>query len=169
MDYRNTSWLSGFADGEGCFAIGISHSTIYSLEFTLALRADDKAILSKLQECFGGCLYFAPVSEKQRQRIPGSNPRHDWRVSARADILRLIEYFDRFPLQTKKAADYKVWREAAFVYYRYSKGTGGGRTPRWLCSVMDDYKAEIERLKEYEAQPQYSATEAEEPQLCLNA
>jgi len=168
MDYRSTGWFSGFADGEGTFGLYLHSKGSYIFSFRIGLRADEKPILSKLQGCFGGNLCFTPVSEKQLQRMPGSNPQYHWNVGAKADQLRLIEYFDEFPLQAKKAAEYKVWREAAKFYFRYALGGGPGRSnPQWLCRIMDDYVAELSRLKKYEAQPLELEAKIEDGQLSL--
>ncbi len=167
-DCRETGWFSGFADGEGCFRIVKYKSGSYGLAFSIRLRADDADILDRLKTCVGGNLSFLPVTETQKERRPGTNPQCTWCVASRSDVLKLISYFDRYPLQSKKAADYNIWRQAALLYYRYSVGSHMGKNSKWLGQVMQDYKTECAQLKQYQAKSaDYNEEELEETQLIL--
>jgi len=164
------NWLAGLADGEGCFYIRSKHSAAYTIIFQINLRADDKKILQNLQAALGGSLTFHSVPEKQVERIPGAKPTYSLTVCARRDVLRLIEYFDEYPLRLKKREEYVVWREAAMLYYRYSVGQEGQHgNPLWLAQAMEQYKAELSRLKEYGEQPTDLTIEPADPQLELFA
>jgi hypothetical protein len=119
-------WLAGFTDGEGCFLLVWKRGRekdgprYVNAVFQLTLRADDRPVLAALQTAFGGRLHDAPAG-----RI--GSPSARWMVTHRADRERLIAYFDRFPLRSKKARDYARWREAHGIIV-----ASGGRDPRLL-------------------------------------
>lgn len=112
------AWFSGFADGEASFLIVTTgrppRRPGMSPRFALGLRADDLPVLKQLQAAFGGRLLFNERPQGRADRP--ANPRWLWHVVAKDDLRRLLDYFDRFPLRAKKAADYAVWREAALLY-----------------------------------------------------
>lgn len=111
------AWLAGFTDGEGSFVITATGSPkgnrqpALAPRFTLGLHAADGAILHELRDTFGGSLSF---SERNPDRP--SSDRWTWTVVAKADLRRLVAYFDRFPLRARKARDYATWRAAVEVY-----------------------------------------------------
>jgi hypothetical protein len=109
-DPREDAWLSGFTDGEGCFLIGtVQRGRILAPRFYLGLRADDMAVLEELQRALGGRLHLRPARGADA-------PQCAWLVSSKRELAGLVEYFDRFPLRAKKAADFALWREAVSVY-----------------------------------------------------
>lgn len=109
------AWLAGFADGEASFLIVYTarpgnpagRRPGLAPRFTLGLRADDVDVLRQLCECFGGRLNFD---------IDRGTPRCRWVVQAKADLLGLVRYFERFPPRAKKARDWTLWREAVLLY-----------------------------------------------------
>ncbi len=149
-------YIAGFIDGEGCFLIsrkGHNGRPCFAITFHVAQRADNSLVLELMQEQIGGYLNFEPPTPNQLKRLPGHKPQYRLFVCNRRDVLRLIEYIDQHPLICK-AAEYQVWREAAYLYYRHAPGHGGGRiVPKWLIEAMNGYKTEIERLRKYDAKP----------------
>lgn len=128
-DLAKNAWFSGFAAGEGCFAIFRSQKrgrTYCRPTFGLGLRLDDGRILEELQKCFGGTL--STIKKPQG----GGNPQGRWTVASKASLANLVAYFDRYPLRAKKAQDYSVWREAVGVYLR-----AGGLAPE-LVGLRED-------------------------------
>ena|SRR5271166_2558175 len=117
-------WFTGFADGEGSFTI-MSKNGISSPRFSLTLRADDTAILAELCRCFGGT-----ICTRTRAGTT-SNPQSQWYVGSKKDLRRLIAYFDDFPLRSKKARDYAIWREAVVAY------CANGRTDPTLPNLFE--------------------------------
>ena len=98
------SWFAGFADGEGCFYIGRRRHG-HAPAFSVDLRDDDGDVLIRLRNAFGGRLLWRP-------RIC------TWAVTDKSGLVRLVKYFDRYPLRAKKGRDYLIWREAVSVYRR---------------------------------------------------
>jgi hypothetical protein len=126
VDYERDAWLAGFAAGEGCFMLvqkrqdvqrggKIVRYDVIGVQpwFQLGLREDDRAVLDGLAKSFGGTVRHAKSARKD-----GANrqDRYVWVVCAKTDMRGLVAYFDRFPLRSKKARDYEVWREAVLIY-----------------------------------------------------
>jgi hypothetical protein len=108
-DFKTNAWFSGFADGEAHFGLPrqTNRPAIVPM-FEIQLRADDLAILERLQEVFGGYLRVREINR--------GNPAAGWSVGSKRDLIGLVDYFDRFPLRAKKANDYAIWRRAVLVY-----------------------------------------------------
>lgn len=106
-------WFAGFADGEGCFIIarGGRNNTSFCCAFIIGLRVDDLAVVETLREVTGvGAVHvYGPYASSQRA---GAKPQARWDVGNRADCLKLRDIFDRYPLRSKKAGDFAIWREA---------------------------------------------------------
>ncbi len=107
---KDSDWLAGFADGEGCFWISRSRSNKHKKQpgqfrifFEIALRQDDVAVLYRLRDTFGGA-----ISEYRITSGDNAKPAAQWQVAARKDILELIQYFDAHPLLSKKRRDYLI-------------------------------------------------------------
>jgi hypothetical protein len=132
------SWLTGLADGEGCFYIApktrASGNKTYVPAFILSLRDDDRPVLEMIVERTGIGRLHRVTSGRGK-----SKPLVRWEVHTQAECCALVEHFDRFPLQTKKARDYEVWREAVEVWITIAPGN------RWKGQT--DYSP-IARLKE---------------------
>lgn len=111
-DPRADAWLSGFADGEGCFGIysDSRRKDNFAPVFDLALRADDAAVLRVLAESVGGRVTYA------LKRSNGGYPQARWNVSAKKDLRVLASYFRRFPCHAKKADDCALWLRAVELY-----------------------------------------------------
>ncbi len=147
-DYREGDYFAGFADGEGCFFVGVEprkQRANVRIGFAITQRDDHVGVLTGLQHCFGGCL---------SPRTPDiGSPQFLWSVRAKEEVLSLIEYFDAHHL-VEKQDEYVVWREAALLYYRHSVGKAGGnsKNPDWLHEAMIAYAAELSELKKYQVE-----------------
>jgi len=145
VDLRNNSWLSGFADGDGCFSIVEGQGGMsFRFVFTISQRDDHSTALLLLYRQFGGRLnwsdhYSARVNHKSQV---------NWSLSRKDEILGLIEYFDKYPPIVKKE-QYLIWRKAALCYYEHSPGPGR-LIPFRLLFKMNDYKAELARSRVYD-------------------
>jgi len=108
-------WLAGFCDGEANFDIhkqSRESGDYYYCRFELSLRADDGGTLAMCHKQLGGKLYYSDHVDSTR---PNAKPQVRWELVSRAEVARLIDIFDRFPLQSKKARDFAIWREAFAV------------------------------------------------------
>lgn len=120
-------WVTGLVDGEGCFYAGLNFrskktsagNTVPCVELEarleVALRADDCAVLDKVQAYFGCGIVGNPISSAAapstlRQGIK-ANPKRHFRIRNPEDLVSIvIPHFEKFPLQSKKARDFEVWK-----------------------------------------------------------
>jgi hypothetical protein len=111
--YSNDAWFAGFAAGEGCFQLvrrlRENGRTTHLPAFIIGLRADDAVVLEELAAVFGGRITIAKARG-------GSAPCCYWQVRAKADLVKLVAYFDAHSLRAKKAGDYTLWRQAVSIY-----------------------------------------------------
>lgn len=102
----NPWFLTGFADGEACFLVKIYKSSSHingwgaRATFQIGLHKKDISVLNDIKNYFGvgsvsiktnGCVYY---------------------VQAIKDLEVILNHFDRYPLITKKHADYLLFKLA---------------------------------------------------------
>ena len=100
-------YITGFADGEGCFSISIYKDsrmlTGWQVKpvFKISLHKRDRALLESIQKSLGvGKIYKHGIDSL------------DYRVSSLKNIRVVINHLDRYPLITKKLADYILFKQA---------------------------------------------------------
>ena len=105
--------------------------------FAIGLRADDVAILELLKETFGGhiieSLPLPLLYNNGKEYI--SKPITEWKIYSKLDLLKIVIYFDKFPLRSKKARDFKLWREAVRIYAKW--GRSDSRLPVLQQAIRD--------------------------------
>jgi hypothetical protein len=119
LDVRDEQFVSdevgwrfaSLVDGEGCFDIRAKTGGC-GCSLVLLMRADDRPLLERMRDELGG-LGRIRVYPKRGNR----QPTVVWAIHRRAEVLWLTELFDLYPLWSKKAKDYGVWREAAIAWY----------------------------------------------------
>ena len=132
-------WLAGLIDGEGSFGIGrVKHG--YGLRVSIQLRDDDSAILKEIQMRLG----LGSIS-RRAGRSGNTNPGCVWMVQTRADVEELVEVLDRYPLRSKKAADYAIWRQAVEVWSAMPYRVPGVRD--W--GPLIELKQKLETVRKY--------------------
>lgn len=100
-------WFAGFVDGEGCFHIKRVGPSFVCV-FILGMRRDDEPILREIVEWTGlGDVFFTR---------PGREAQARWEVARKAEVVQLVEIFERYPLRSRKAADFVIWREAVALW-----------------------------------------------------
>jgi len=119
MSDADGHWLAGLTDGEGCFYFKVrpkKRPNCYCFDFTfkIALRADDIPTLLQVRQILG---VYGNISTSER-RTGNGKPLTQWRVQKKADIARVLDFFTRFPLRSKKARDFKTWALAFSFYCR---------------------------------------------------
>ncbi len=98
-------YVSGFLEACGSFAYSGRGRKLNAV-FALALPAEDSALLWRLREFMGR---IGTVYEVAGRR--GQGPRLHWRVSRLPELARVLDHFDRWPLQGLRAREYALWRE----------------------------------------------------------
>ena len=111
------------------------------MKFLMGLRADDTPILAELVEATGlGALKLRTTGRKGN-----AAPIMQWQVATQEECLQIVELFDRYPLRTKKARDFAVWREAAICY-----AVGGAPFIQRDWTYMEELFHEIRNVRRYD-------------------
>lgn len=110
-------WLAGLIDGEGSFTLQRRHggrgAVGYYCAFQLSLRDDDEAVLREIVDRVGlGRLYHRTRKPSTSGKAGATNPQYSWMVTGKHDLAALVAILDEYPLRSKKARDFAVWREA---------------------------------------------------------
>jgi len=101
-------FVTGFADAEGCFSLSIVRNKerqsgwAVKQSFTIGLHEKDKALLQQIQSYLGTA---GNIHKSGSQLLL-------FRVQSVKDLAKVIDHFDKYPLITKKLADYKLFRQA---------------------------------------------------------
>lgn len=108
-----TPWyITGFCDGEAAFTYSRSGGS-FGLYFGVKQREDNQQIIEEIQEYFNyvGNIYT------QKESPPTKNSGFSrsalyYRVTKIDELQRIIEHFDKYPLQSpKKQEAYQTWRK----------------------------------------------------------
>lgn len=126
-------YVTGLIDGEGCFFLAVRpQQRQHTASLCVGLRVDDAEILYRLQE-------FFQCGKISIQKNADNAPAVRWVVTRIPDLVKVISHFERFPLQSKKLGDYKVWKEFVLLKQQHY----GKQTP------VDFYAPFVNRLKRY--------------------
>jgi hypothetical protein len=117
-------WFAGFFDGEGSIVVYTRNRmpdlryAEYRLAVRIMIRDDDAHVITSIKDNL-------QVGHVSRQRRNGTiNPAIAWTCERIQDLAEvIIPLFDRYPLQTKKAQEYALWRP--LVMQRYITTLGG--------------------------------------------
>lgn len=107
-------FVTGFADGEGCFALTkqlpsrAQRFSSWRAFFNIALRDDDAPGLEAVAARMG-----CGRVEYKKPRHGKQNPVVTWGVFKASELAQIIvPHFEKFPLQMKKARDFAIWKQA---------------------------------------------------------
>ncbi len=114
----DANYIVGLSDGEGCFYILLTERNkiknpkahiMAKSHFYIKLREDDLPVLEKVKEFLGfGFIYF------QQEKRKNHSPCYRFEVNSNEDKLKLIDFFDKFPLQSpKKQRDFQIFSEVS--------------------------------------------------------
>lgn len=102
----NDSWLAGFTDAEGCFNTSISYNYKYKFSSIFKLRfildQNDYIILNKINNLFN----VGKITPRKE-----TNFTYRYTITGLKSIEKVISYFDKNTLYTKKSISYKIWRD----------------------------------------------------------
>jgi hypothetical protein len=97
----------GLIDAEGCFRVKITKNKKYSTGwhvqpiFSILMHKRDSLLLEQLNKIFGGLGHFYEANG-------GDGILLD--ISSMKGLIKVINYLDRYPLITKKRADYELFK-----------------------------------------------------------
>ncbi len=109
-----SQWVVGFVDGEGCFDVGITPHlempTGFQVlpEFTVVQHERDIQILYSLKAFFGCGVVRRNHDRRMAFRVSGLKPLK----------ARVIPFFERHPLKTKKRIDFMRFRKVVLLMER---------------------------------------------------
>lgn len=110
----NPWYLTGFCDGEAAFTYSRSGGT-FGLYFAIKQREDNQQIIEEIRQYFNyiGNIYRA--KEASPTKNSGfTKPAVYYRVTRINELRRIIEHFDKYPLQSEKKREaYNIWRQMA--------------------------------------------------------
>jgi hypothetical protein len=147
------SWLSGFVDGEGCFALAVCKMNGYRVptaHFVIQLRADDIDVLIKIQQYLKcGSVAYNPNNKgagtsKPSARFTVHNTQH------LHDIL--IPHFEKYPLEAKKQRDFAIWSKGVKFLVNLKTLKGRGRVKRWTPARIEAFNKislQLRKVREY--------------------
>lgn len=105
-------YVTGFCDGEAAFTYSRNGGN-FALYFAIKQRNDNRQIIEDVRDFFNavGDIYI----QKESSSTPKaglSQPAAYYRVTRIGELPRILEHFDKYPLQSKKKQEaYKIWRE----------------------------------------------------------
>lgn len=103
LNVKFYKWFSGFTDAEGTFMI-VPSIKGFSFKFSIGLHIDDLNVLNNIKDKLGfGNIYI-------------SNNTCHFNVTRKDDILKLINIFDIYLLNSTKRFDYLDFKKAYYLY-----------------------------------------------------
>ena len=113
----NDAWLAGITDGEGCFTVSLlSNSPAFRIRYILTQKWEtNKYVLEEIINLFGvdnNYIKIGNISPHSAKNV------FECRINGLKNCEKIIPYFDRFTLQTKKKESYCKWK---FLLNRLSK------------------------------------------------
>jgi hypothetical protein len=129
---RLDGYISGYVDGEGCFAVAVNRNPTcrsgFQLvpEFRVSQNSDRVQVLKLIRKRFGGSGYIKPNGRKDRTLV--------YVVRRRDDLLtHVIPFFERSPLLSSKQEDFQKF--AAIVR---AMADNSHRTPGGFSRLLDE-------------------------------
>jgi len=115
-------WIVGFVDGEGCFHIGINTNSEMKSgfqilpELTVVQHERDVQVLHALKDHFGCGVVRKNHGDRMAYRVRGYDHLKE----------RIVPFFEKHPLKTKKRADFEKFRRVLLIMERGEHLTEGG-------------------------------------------
>ncbi len=107
-------WVVGFVDGEGCFYVGVNAQPEMKAgyqvlpEFTVVQHKRDVQLLYALKQFFGCGVVRQNHGDRMAYRVRGFEHL----------LERIVPFFERHPLKTKKHLDFLKFRQVLMMMQR---------------------------------------------------
>lgn len=125
-DEQFSYWLVGLVDGEGHFGVTKYFKTdgsgpYFRCVFRVTLANVDRKVLVLAHERTGwGKLYeYARKTRKANGTL--HHPFIVWTVNAKNGLQDVLDFFTKYPLQSKKSEEFVVWSRAAKAHIARSR------------------------------------------------
>jgi hypothetical protein len=133
-------WLSGFADGEACFFLGLRiarYKEVGFSTFAIHLRSDDMDILENIMTFWNAGSIVEGHGTTKRSLNAKRQAR--FRVYRLSELIQVvIPHFEKYPLRAKKLHDFMIWKEGVAMLYGISRKPSGKY--KWTKSELDRFK-----------------------------
>lgn len=118
-------WTAGFTSGDGCFNIKTSSSTTnklgsrVQLRFSIGLHIREKELIKGLVTFFN--LGYSSISkvpevkEVKDKYVYIANDSVHLQVMKYSDIMNIIAFFEKYPIQGKKSLDFADFKKVAEI------------------------------------------------------
>lgn len=123
-------WFSGIFDGEGSFMFSMPRGLIgagkgtdwYGIRVTLTMRADNSDCVSRIHKTLNvGACYVDRFDRNKQSR--NARRQTTWTCGSISEICEvLIPVFDKYSFYSKKIIEYPLWRDAALIIYKNTRG-----------------------------------------------
>ena len=143
-------WFSGFFDGEGCLTIFSRARKDRYFErrvgIQIMLRDDDADVIRRIKDNLGVGLVYASDGNGS------TNPKATYRCEQVKDLTEVIvPLFEKYPLHSKKAREFAIWKQAVRSQYIV---TLGGYSQRASCTdkenaAFDEARKAIRNIRTY--------------------
>ena len=136
----SNDYIVGLTDGEGCFYVGIrypkkAHKTVrVEPHFYIKLKGDDLSLLKKVKKSFGcGAIYY------QNEKRLNHSACYRFEINSLRDLKRkLIPFFEKYPLQSKKRKEFKIFKQIfKLTEQREHKTSSGLKKIEFFKSAMN--------------------------------
>jgi len=120
MENLDPWYISGFSAGEGTFTYSRSGKNL-NLYFAIKLNFEDRDLLYKIKSFFGVGKIYVGKPTPPRKHSGHTRTYFYYRVSKIAELNRIIEHFDNYPLIGKKATSFSIWKDMVKYKKAYRK------------------------------------------------
>ena len=149
------AWLSGFTDGEGCFAASLrtqsNRNPTPGCRFSISQRDDDRHIIELIQSFLQvGKIDSHPVNKVNINRKPQARYFVDDLDSL---VSVVIPNFEKYPLVAKKSCDFIIWSKLVLLSYAVNQRPRPRRRTdsRWAVEELGLAKYLVDALHEIRA------------------
>lgn len=118
MEHLEPWYVTGLCDGDGSFTYSRNGKSA-ALYFAVKMNSADRPLLERLRRYFGGGEIYDVKPRKPRANAGWTKKAVYYRVSNLNDLASVVEHFDRWPPQGRRAEVYRVWRELYLLRTRF--------------------------------------------------
>jgi hypothetical protein len=115
-------FVSGFTDAEGSFSVLIYKNSkcktgyLVKAVFQISLHEKDRALLYGIRDALGG---VGKVYDRGKNACM-------YRVYTPEELIKVVDHFDKYPLLTKKRADFELFKSSVYMISRKEHLTTDG-------------------------------------------
>lgn len=101
-------WVTGLVDGEGSFTFNRNGQQM-QVVFAIKMPACEQPTLERIRAFFGAGRIYEVAT---RTHDTGATKTTSYyRVTRQDELPKIVEHFNRYPLQSYKENAYQIWRE----------------------------------------------------------